>query len=60
MRKWPQEREENTGKEETQQGVEIELQEIVTTMDPAVSRWSIVSTCVGGGGPPVFWLHGLL
>jgi len=40
--------------------VSIESQEIVTTMDPAVSHWSIVTVCVSGGDPLIVWLHGLL
>jgi len=38
MRKQQQEREEKTGKKETEQAVGIDLQDIVTTMDPAVSH----------------------
>jgi len=42
------------------QAVGIESQEIGTTRDPVVSRWSIVPVCVSGGGPLVAGLHGLL
>jgi len=31
----------------------MESQETVTTMDPAVSHWSVVPVCVGGGDPLV-------
>jgi len=40
MKKWQQEREEKTGKKETQQAVEIESlesQEMVTIIDPVAS-----------------------
>jgi len=36
-----------------------ELQETVTTMDPVASRWSIISFCISGEGPPVVWSHDL-
>jgi len=42
-----------TGKKTKRQGRNLgtELQEIVTTMNPALYCWSVVPVCVGGGGP---------